>query len=76
MGEAFQHQGADAGQCGAQGRRVEVQNRQLSNASLDFTGALTMADLPALKALPRASGFEMDGFKLAAKNQGCIVVGR
>ncbi|WP_374300615.1 tectonin domain-containing protein [Ferrovibrio sp.] len=49
---------------------LEVQNRQLSNASLDFTGALTMADLPALKALPRASGFEMDGFKLAAKNQG------
>lgn len=49
---------------------LEVENRQLSNASLDFTGALTLADLPALKTLPRASGFELDGFKLATKNQG------
>ncbi len=48
---------------------LDVANRQLSDVSLDFTGALTLADLPALKALPRASGFELDGFKLTAKNQ-------
>ncbi|GEM_PF-1254773 len=49
---------------------VDATSAGLNTANVDFTGALTLADLPALASLPRADGFELDGFKVAATRDG------